>query len=46
MARIVARTENSINSLKLLPKNVRHEKSLVDIGVLRFPDIDDPYFKV
>ncbi|KAI0041702.1 hypothetical protein FA95DRAFT_1683046 [Auriscalpium vulgare] len=46
MARIVAQTGATIDGLPaLLHKNERHEKTVVDIGVLRFPDIEKPYFQ-
>ena len=47
MAAIVAQTGAMVNSLgSLLYMKEEHQKTLVDIGVLRFPDLDNPYFKV
>ncbi|KAJ7884988.1 hypothetical protein B0H13DRAFT_1628451 [Mycena leptocephala] len=47
MAHIVARTGATIDSFPaLIYKNEYHEKTLVDTGVLRFPDIDHPHFKL
>lgn len=47
MARIVAQTGATIDSVAaLIHKIEHHEKTLVDIGVLRFPDPDHPYFKI
>ncbi|KAJ6620954.1 hypothetical protein B0H10DRAFT_1875405 [Mycena sp. CBHHK59/15] len=44
---IVAQTGATIDAIEtLIYKSESHEKTLVDIGVLRFPDIDNPYFKV
>jgi len=47
MANIVAQTGATITGLEtLIYKKEHHEKTIVDIGVLRFPDPDHPYFKV
>jgi hypothetical protein len=47
MANIVAQTGATIDSFPTaFYKNEYHEKTMVDIGVLRFPDIDHPHFKV
>lgn len=47
LANIVAQTGATVDSLETLVwKQETHEKTLVDIGVLRFPDIDNPHFKV
>jgi len=47
MANIVAQTGATIDSFEaLIYKNEYHEKTMVDIGVLRFPDIDHPHFKL
>ena len=29
-----------------MQKTEYHQQTLVDIGVLRFPDLENPYFKV
>ncbi|KAJ7722709.1 hypothetical protein B0H16DRAFT_1334580 [Mycena metata] len=47
LADIVAQTGATIDSVEsLIFKGEVHQKTLVDIGVLRFPDMDHPYFKV
>ncbi|KAL2754195.1 hypothetical protein ACRALDRAFT_1070048 [Sodiomyces alcalophilus JCM 7366] len=47
MAKIVAQTGATITGiLSMLSKHEVHSKSVVDIGVLRFPDIDHPHFKL
>ncbi|KAJ3559794.1 hypothetical protein NP233_g11175 [Leucocoprinus birnbaumii] len=47
LAEIVAQTGATVDSFEaFFYKNEHHEKGLIDIGVLRFPDIDNPYFKV
>jgi len=47
LADIVATTGAAIDSFEaFFAKNEHHEKTVVDIGVLRYPDIDHPYFKV
>ncbi|KAJ7200675.1 hypothetical protein B0H12DRAFT_1036650 [Mycena haematopus] len=47
MAHIVAQTGATIDSFPaLIYKNEYHEKTMVDVGVLRFPDIEHPYFKL
>ncbi|KAI0041693.1 hypothetical protein FA95DRAFT_1683038 [Auriscalpium vulgare] len=46
-ARIVAQTGATIVSLPdLLHKNERHEKTVVDLGVLEFPSTERPYLQV
>ncbi|KAI3617015.1 hypothetical protein WG66_004279 [Moniliophthora roreri] len=46
VARIVAQTGATITSVETaFYKKERHDKTLVGIGVLRFPDFDDPHFK-
>lgn len=47
LARIVAQTGATITSFEtFFAKTEHHEQTLIDIGVLRFPDIDHPYFKL
>jgi hypothetical protein len=47
MANIVAQTGAIIDSLQTAwSKDEAHEQTLLDIGVLRFPDPQHPYFKV
>ncbi|KAI0041701.1 hypothetical protein FA95DRAFT_1565114 [Auriscalpium vulgare] len=47
MARIVAQTGATIRSLPdLVHENERHEKTMVDIGVLEFPSTERPYLQV
>lgn len=47
LGNIVTQTGATIDSFPaLIYKNEYHEKPMVDIGVLRFPDIDHPHFKV
>lgn len=47
LAEIVAQTGATITNVEtLFFKEESHERNLVDIGVLRYPDIDQPYFKV
>ncbi|KAI0330041.1 hypothetical protein GY45DRAFT_795182 [Cubamyces sp. BRFM 1775] len=47
MGAIVAQTGAMVNSIgSLLYMKEEHRKTLVDIGVLRFPDLDNPFFKV
>ncbi|KAL6300015.1 hypothetical protein BKA93DRAFT_741383 [Sparassis latifolia] len=47
MGSIVAQTAATVVSLEtLIYKQESHSKTLVDIGVLRYPDPDHPYFKV
>ncbi|EEB98354.1 hypothetical protein MPER_02151 [Moniliophthora perniciosa FA553] len=44
---IVAQTGATITSVEsAFYKKERHDKTLVDIGVLRFPESDNPHFKV
>ena len=47
LAQIVAQTGATIDSFEtLVVKKESHDKTLVDIGVLRFPDLDNPHFQV
>ncbi|KAK4201164.1 hypothetical protein QBC40DRAFT_253336 [Triangularia verruculosa] len=47
LAAIVAQTGATINSFEtFFAKQEHHEQIIIDIGVLRFPDIDRPYFKL
>ncbi|KAI0329992.1 hypothetical protein GY45DRAFT_1251649 [Cubamyces sp. BRFM 1775] len=47
MADIVAQTGAMVKSFgSVLYEKEEHQKTIVDIGVLRFPDLDNPYFKV
>ncbi|KAJ3561089.1 hypothetical protein NP233_g10409 [Leucocoprinus birnbaumii] len=47
LGKIVAQTGATVDSFEtLFYKNEHHEKTLVDIGILRFPDEAHPYFKV
>ncbi|KAH9886198.1 hypothetical protein C8Q73DRAFT_282765 [Cubamyces lactineus] len=47
MAAIVAQTGAMVKSFgSVLYEKEIHQKTIVDIGVLRFPDLDHPYFKV
>lgn len=47
LANIVAQTGAAVDSFEsFFAKEEHQEQTLVDIGVLRFPDIDHPYFKV
>ncbi|KAL2270014.1 hypothetical protein VTJ83DRAFT_2198 [Remersonia thermophila] len=47
LADIVAQTGATVDHAEtILYKHERHEKTLVDIGVLRFPDPENPFFKV
>ena len=47
MGKIVAQTGAAITSFATLwYKKELHEKTLIDIGVLRFPDVKNPFFKV
>ncbi|GAB1312313.1 hypothetical protein MFIFM68171_02523 [Madurella fahalii] len=47
LANIVAQTGATIDSLEtVFYKKESHDKTLVDIGVLRFPDTKNPHFKV
>jgi len=47
LANIVAQTGATIDSFcTFFGKIEKHEKTLVDIGVLRFPDVDHPHFQV
>ncbi|RKK71294.1 hypothetical protein BFJ69_g11142 [Fusarium oxysporum] len=47
LANIVARTGATVDSFEsFFAKDEHHEQTLIDIGVLRFPDLDRPYFKL
>ena len=47
MANIVGQTGATVtNFVNFFHKHEVHEKTVMDVGVLRFPDIDHPYFKV
>ena len=47
MADIVAQTGATIDSFEtVLMKKETHEKDMVDVGVLCFPDADHPFFRV
>ncbi|KAK4183870.1 hypothetical protein QBC35DRAFT_477779 [Podospora australis] len=47
LSEIVAKTGATVDSFEsFFAKNEHHEQTLVDIGVLRFPDIDRPFFKL
>ena len=47
MGKIVAQTGAAIDSCATLLYNKQsQEKTLIDIGILRFPDIRNPFFKV
>ncbi|SCV30712.1 uncharacterized protein FFB14_03188 [Fusarium fujikuroi] len=47
LAKIVAQTGATVDSFEsFFAKEEHHEQTLIDIGVLRFPDIDHPYFKL
>jgi len=47
LANIVAQTGATVDAFAtVFYKDERHEQTLVDIGVLRFPDTDKPYFKL
>ncbi|KAK1828495.1 hypothetical protein QBC39DRAFT_384922 [Podospora conica] len=47
LADIVASTGATVDSFEaVFMKDEYHERTLVDIGVLRFPDISHPYFKL
>jgi len=46
MADIVATTGTIVESLAGLFAHQYKEKTMIDIGVLRFPDIENPYFKL
>jgi len=47
LADVVATTGAAIDSfLTFFVKFEHHEKTVVDIGVLRYPDSENPYFKV
>lgn len=47
LANIVAQTGAAIDSFEtFFSKRERHEKTMIDVGVLRFPDIDHPHFKL
>lgn len=47
LAKIVAQTGATVNSFRsFVFKKESHEKNMIDIGVLRFPDPEHPYFQV
>ncbi|KAH7110726.1 hypothetical protein EDB81DRAFT_926865 [Dactylonectria macrodidyma] len=47
LANIVAQTGATVDSFEsFFAKDEHHEQTLIDIGVLRFPDIDRPFFKL
>ena len=47
MGEIVARTGAAVVSFEtLFYARGSHDKTLIDIGVLRFPDTSNPHFKV
>lgn len=47
MAKIVAQIGAILENFEtLFAKDEYHEQALIDINVLRFPDVDQPYFKV
>ncbi|KAF9562409.1 hypothetical protein CPC08DRAFT_614347, partial [Agrocybe pediades] len=47
LANIVAQTGATVDCFaSLISKTERHEKTIVDIGVLRFPDQDRPHFQL
>ncbi|KAF4547802.1 Hypothetical protein D9617_36g063400 [Elsinoe fawcettii] len=47
LANIVAQTGATVDSFEAFwAKHERHEQTVVDIGVMRFPDIDHPHFKL
>jgi diaminopimelate decarboxylase len=47
VAKIVAQTGATVtNVLSIFKKEEYHERVVVDIGVLRFPDASHPYVKV
>lgn len=47
MANIVAQTGATVDAFEsIYGKCERHMKTLVDIGIIRFPDFTKPFFKV
>ena len=47
MSDIVAQSGATItNFFNFWVKTEKHSQTVLDVGVLRFPDIDNPYFKV
>ena len=47
LGRIVAQSGATIDSFEsFFAKSEKHQKTMLDIGVLRYPDIDNPFFKV
>lgn len=47
ISKIVAQIGATIDSFETFWfKTETHEQTMLDIGVLRFPDLDHPYFKV
>ncbi|THY71685.1 hypothetical protein D6C95_10253, partial [Aureobasidium pullulans] len=46
LGRIVASSGATIDSFEsFFAKHEHHEQTMLDIGILRYPDIDHPYFK-
>ncbi|QGI59999.1 hypothetical protein CEK26_003978 [Fusarium fujikuroi] len=47
LGRIVAQSGATVDSFEsFFHKTEEHTKTVIDIGVLRYPDIDNPYFKI
>ncbi|KAI4721258.1 hypothetical protein E4T48_02464 [Aureobasidium sp. EXF-10727] len=47
LGRIVAQTGATVTDLEsVFGKEEVHEQTMVDIGILRYPDLDNPFFKV
>lgn len=47
LAKLVASTGARVSSFEaIFAKNEYHEQKVLEIGVLRYPDMDQPYFKV
>lgn len=47
LAKIVAATGASVNAFEsFFSKHESHTQKMLEIGVLRFPDTENPYFKV
>jgi len=46
LAKIVDQTGATIDNLRLFVRDDYYEKTVVDIAVLWFPDLEEPYFKV
>jgi hypothetical protein len=46
LGRIVAQSGATIDSFEtFFVKEEKHSKTMLDIGVLRYPDMDSPFFK-